>query len=66
VKREEVPNDSGEWVDVSRFPRSTREAFPDERGQWFEGPEGDSLAPLWVGLAVIIATLIIAWAVAAA
>jgi hypothetical protein len=38
-------------VVVKRFPRSTREAFADERGQWLElPPEHESLAPLWACL----------------
>ena len=54
-----------EWTDVEalrramedddgrRFPRSTREAFPDERGRWFEPPEHDRLLPLWAGLLAV-------------
>jgi hypothetical protein len=37
-----------------RFPRSTREAFPEERGQWFEPPDDDRLMPLWLGIALCL------------
>jgi len=46
-----------------RYPRSTREAFPDERGQWWEPPDNDeSLTPLWAGLlagAVMLALAVV-------
>lgn len=49
------PNDTDK-----RFPRSTREAFGDERGQWFEPPEDDGLKPLLAGLVCCALSLIVA------
>jgi hypothetical protein len=56
---DEAPDDAGR-----RFYRSTREAFPEERGQWFEPPPRDSLWPLYAGAAVCVAMIVLAIAAA--
>jgi hypothetical protein len=61
---ETVRNEHGEQLVVDRFYRSTREAFPEERGQWFEPPERDTLWPLILGAVICLVMLVAAaWVV---